>query len=99
LVLLIALCTSALSQEQAKIETFKDSDSNVRASIAEILGIINDSRAVEPLIQALKDNNSDVRAKTAWALGNINDSEAVEPLIQALNDNNSNCSIDIRSPG
>ncbi len=50
---------------------------------------INDTRAVEPLIQALKDNNSYVRCCAALALGEIKDKRAVEPLILALKDNNS----------
>jgi hypothetical protein len=82
LVLIFMICISALSQVQTK--------DDVQYSAAIALGQINDTRAVEPLIQALKDNDSNVRYGAAIALGQINDTRAVEPLIQALKDNDSN---------
>lgn len=50
------------------------------------LVLINDRRAVSPIIGLLKDKNEYVRSKSAEALGKFGDLRAVEPLIAVLND-------------
>lgn len=50
------------------------------------LVLINDRRAVEPIIDLLKDKNEYVRSNSAEALGQFRDLRAVEPLIAVLND-------------
>jgi HEAT repeat protein len=59
---------------------------SVREIAAETLGILQDRRAVEPLIKALNDKDEEVRWKACWALGHIGDKRAVEPLLHLLND-------------
>ena len=53
------------------VTALKDPNKNVRRSVIEALGKINDPRAIEPLIFALKDSDSEVRILAAEALGNI----------------------------
>src|SRR3989339_18383 len=55
-------------------------------AIAEALGQIGDTRAVEPLITFLHHKESIIRECTASSLGNLRDSRAVASLIAALND-------------
>ncbi len=63
------------------IEVLKKGDNNYnRASAAELLGGIGDSRAVEPLISALEDPDKSVRSEVAKALANIGDSRAITSL-------------------
>ena len=50
------------------------------------MGSLQDSRAVEPLLQILKDKKKIVRKTAAWALGNIADERAVPGLTDALLD-------------
>ncbi len=59
--------------------------------------MINDPRAVEPLIAALKDEDEYVRRHAAEALGETNDPRAAEPLIAALEDNYLNLHIRIKA--
>jgi HEAT repeat protein len=51
---------------------------------ANILGIIGDRQAVEPLIAALDAGDPILRLTAADALGKLNDHHAVAPLIEAL---------------
>jgi HEAT repeat protein len=51
-----------------KIQMLKDEHWSVREAAAWSLGYLNDTRAVEPLIQALKDEDSTVRWYAAEAL-------------------------------
>ena len=62
---------------------------SVREAAVETMKELNDTRAVEPLIQALKDEDSSVREGAAWALGSLGDTRAVDPLILALKDEDS----------
>ena len=62
----------------------------MRVLSAIALGKLNDTKAVEPLIQALKDENASVRAWAAASLGNLSSIEAYNPLFQALKDNDPN---------
>lgn len=59
---------------------------SVREYAAEALGILKDTKAVDPLIKSLNDKDEEVRWKAAWALGNIGDKRAVQPLINSLSD-------------
>jgi HEAT repeat protein len=52
----------------------------------DVLGRIQDRRAVEPLIAALGDASKQVRSGVASALGQLQDARAVEPLLIALRD-------------
>lgn len=71
------------------ITTIKTSSiEDVRKDSIIILGGINDTRAVEPIIAALSDGNNDIRRTSASALGKLMDLRAVEPLIASLGDNN-----------
>jgi HEAT repeat protein len=56
----------------------------VQVQAAEILGKLNNSSAVGPLIQTLKDEDPGVRYEAAIALGKLNDTRAVGPLIRVL---------------
>ncbi len=49
-----------------------------------ILGMIGDTRAVEPVIMMLKDDDPLVRWTAATALGKLGDKRAVEPLARSL---------------
>lgn len=62
------------------------SDTFIRGRAAQTLGLIGDTRAVEPLIQTLSDADRWVRMTAAWALGRLGDTRAVNNLIQALDD-------------
>ena len=64
----------------------KDPNSIVRKAAAEALGKLNDTSAVEPLVELLDDEDPEVRAEAAASLGKLNDTRAVEPLIRLLDD-------------
>ncbi len=70
------------------IDALKDKNEDLRAAVAEALGMIGDRGAVEPLIEALRDEAWFVRYKAAVALGEITDQRAVEPLTKALEHDN-----------
>jgi HEAT repeat protein len=87
------LGTAAVSEKNGNdidspINDLLDTDSHVRSDAAWTLGMSNDSRAVNPLIETLKDNDGEVQYWAAEALGKIG-KPAVEPLIRALKDDNS----------
>ncbi len=56
----------------------------VREYCALALGLIGDTRAVDPLCAALKDPVEWARSAAAWALGEIGDPRAIGPLTTAL---------------
>jgi HEAT repeat protein len=62
----------------------KDIDEIPRSKAAQILGLIENVQATEPLIEALKDESVVVRSEASKALGVIIDRRAVEPLIEVL---------------
>ena len=64
-----------------------DIDWDVRKEAAVLFGKINNSSAIDRLIDALNDKNPDIREAAADALGEIKDSRAITPLIAALQDN------------
>lgn len=69
------------------IEALEGSDDfAIRAGAANVLGMINDPIAVEPLIIGLKDSDEQVRLASADSLGEIGDPRAIEPLMNTLND-------------
>ncbi len=57
-----------------------------KRKVCDILGIIGDPRAVEPLNRMLKEDDRHVRRRAANALINVGDERSVEPLINALED-------------
>ena len=67
------------------INALEDENWRVRWHSAEILGEIQDNRAVKPLINALNDENNGVRSNSIIALFEIGE-PAVEILINALKD-------------
>ena len=75
----------AVEAVPALIAVLKHDAPGVRARAAQALGLIQDERAVEPLI-ILKDKRDFVRKSTAYALGRLGDKRAVEPLIATLKD-------------
>ena len=67
------------------INDLTNEDASVRIKAARTLGKINDSRAIDPLIDALQDDNFSVSFSAASALGDMGVA-AVGPLIQTLQD-------------
>jgi len=61
-------------------------DPATRAEAARVLGVIGDTRSVEPLMHSLKDPDRSVRFTAAESLGRIGDARAVEQLAEALTD-------------
>ncbi|WP_101296469.1 HEAT repeat domain-containing protein [Halegenticoccus soli] len=60
---------------------------NVRPHAARALGLIGDTRAIEPLSDALSDDeNANVRASAAWALRQIGTREALEAAAEHADD-------------
>lgn len=70
------------------INALNHKDSQICTAAAEVLGEIDDIRAIEALIETLKEERSDVRHAAARSLGIRNDLRAIEPLIAALENNN-----------
>jgi hypothetical protein len=64
------------------IHALRDEHEDIRATAAEALGKLGDTRAFDSLLLALqKDWNEDVRKNAAYALGELGDTRAVETLI------------------
>ncbi|NEU56771.1 HEAT repeat domain-containing protein [Halorussus sp. MSC15.2] len=56
-------------------------DASVRSQAARALGLIGDTRAIDPLTDVLEDDEADeVRASAAWALNQIGTERAVEAV-------------------
>jgi HEAT repeat protein len=66
----------------------RSEDNDRRYIAAYALGLLRDSRSVEPLLATLHDREDDqtVRGHAAEALGNIGDRRAIPFLIEALDD-------------
>lgn len=60
------------------INALRDNDFSIRMYAAEALGLMGDTRAVEPLIHALKDKVELVRGNAVSALGEIGNERAVK---------------------
>ena len=58
----------------------------IRLAAVRTLGLLKDSRAVEPLIARLIDKGEmiDIRCAAAWELGYMQYTQATEPLIATL---------------
>ena len=56
-----------------------------RIKVIELLGSLEDSSIVKPLMDALKDSDPIVQSAAADALGRIGDGRCVEPMIRLLN--------------
>ncbi len=68
------------------IEALRDDNYGVRARAAEILGVIGDRTAVEPLGKLVEDDKQLVRCDAVEALGKLGDDRASGVLIKALED-------------
>jgi HEAT repeat protein len=69
----------------ALIGALDDADIEVRRYVAESLGALQDTAAVEALIRALRtDSDPEVREAAAYALGEIEDPRAIPALGEAL---------------
>jgi HEAT repeat protein len=64
----------------------REGNRNVRAGMANLLGKLQASEAVDALVQALEDPGRLVRANAAEALGRTGDPHAVNPLIRVMDD-------------
>ncbi len=71
------------------IEFLSHSNTEIRKSVADIIGFSKNTIAVKPLIETLSDIDEDVRKNSARSLGRLGENEALEPLIIALNDDSS----------
>jgi HEAT repeat protein len=67
----------------------KSQSEDMRYGATMVLGVIKDSRAIEPLLNALQDESLYVSKRVAEALADIGDKRAVAGLIAQLNDKNS----------
>jgi HEAT repeat protein len=67
----------------------KDDNWEVRLKSIEEARTLNESKAIDVLVEGLRDRNSSIRIKAAEALGNYNYTRSRDALIQALGDNNS----------
>ena len=64
------------------IDVLRDSYFGARWHAAEVLGEINDTRAVEPLIELLTDDEEVVRSTAIESLGKLKDVRALLPIAQ-----------------
>ncbi len=65
------------------IEAVDNDDHDVRKFVIDVLGLIKDDVAVEPLCGCLSDENSNVACSAAEALGEIGSGRAVTALVAA----------------
>jgi HEAT repeat protein len=91
---MIVLCFPSAAQSLQKDENSsslvpKDDNWEARLKSVEEARTLNESEAVDILIEGLKDRNSSIRIKAVEALGNYNHTRSKDALIQALGDNNS----------
>ncbi len=69
------------------IEVLRTGTKQAQYMAVQILGKMNDRRAVEPLIVLLGDTRHEyIRAATAEALGNLKDPRATDPLLRCMKD-------------
>jgi HEAT repeat protein len=91
---MVVLCFPSVAQSQQKDENspslvLKDDNWEAQLKSIEDTRTLNESKALDTLIEGLKDKNSRIRIKAAEALGNYNHTRSRDALIQALGDNNS----------
>jgi len=77
----IQRCLTALCDEKA----------NVRRCAAELLGRIQDEKALEPLLRTLEDEDSWVRKGAVEALGNLGNEKAIPYLERLKGDSSRIC--------
>ncbi|MHA1303675.1 MAG: HEAT repeat domain-containing protein [Candidatus Heimdallarchaeaceae archaeon] len=70
-------------------EALLDDEQEIRSYAAEVLGRIEDKRALFPLIDALQDGYYEVRMAAIRSLAKIKDNQAVSAIAKRLNDENS----------
>jgi HEAT repeat protein len=63
-----------------------DDDYLVRRGACEALGLLEDARAISPLLDCLSDSNPEVRSSASWALGRLRTNRATRRLTVALRD-------------
>ncbi len=69
------------------VEQLTADDEDVRSWAARALGLIGDTRTIEPLSTVLAEDEDDtVRASAAWALNRIGTAEAIESVAQYADD-------------
>jgi len=61
----------------------------VQCAAANALGMLGDSKAVDPLISMLNDENESARHAAVVALGNIGGPRVIKPLRDACSDSDS----------
>lgn len=92
LIVVLSLPATAQSQQEDEISSSLvpgEDNWDVRLKSIEDARTLNESAAVNLLIESLKDKNSSIQMKAAEALGNYNNStRSTEALIQALGDEN-----------
>jgi HEAT repeat protein len=70
------------------IAALREPDVRIRRFAADVLGEVNDPRAVDPLIASLKDPDRLVGQSAIMSLAKLGDARAVAPLVAALKDGN-----------
>lgn len=83
-----ATARSQLANENLSSRVYGD-DWEVRLKSIEEARTLNESKAVNLLIEVLKDRNSSIRIRAAEALGNYNHTRSKDALIGVLGDENS----------
>jgi len=82
---LVEFGTNAVDQLNGVLND-KNSDKEVVAYTCDILGEINDAKAVDPLILILNHRSAKARYSAARALGNLKDKRATGHLVSVLDD-------------
>ncbi|MEQ8191955.1 MAG: HEAT repeat domain-containing protein, partial [Candidatus Eremiobacterota bacterium] len=72
-------------EETMKEILINDSNSQVKAAAAQVMGMYGDKTFSGPLILALDDPSDEVRLRAIMALGKIKDERALEPLKRIMN--------------
>jgi HEAT repeats len=70
----------------ASLASLRSKEAPVRAKAAKELGLVCDSRAVEPLTTALRDPDAAVRIEAVLALGKLGDRSTPEMMIELIPD-------------
>jgi HEAT repeat protein len=66
------------------IKLIRDTDADVRKFVIDVMGSINTSAFIPPLLSALQDDDVNVAAAAAEHLGNLGDARVVQELIRAI---------------
>lgn len=68
------------------IEVTRTGSDQAKYIAAQLLGKMDDSRAMEPLVALLDAENEYIRAKAVESLGNLGGTEVVDPLLRSMED-------------